>query len=164
MVGIYISIGSNISPEKNVRTSLIALENQFDTLKLSPIYRSSAVGFDGPDFLNLVVASETEYSVSEVNNRLLEIENRQNRDRARPKFSDRTLDLDLLLYGEEEIDNGQVEIPRPEIEDQIFVLQPLTDLMPNMNHPVLNYTFADMLDNLHKSNPESINALMRVTL
>lgn len=141
---IYISVGSNIEPDSNVRAALQALKQEFTSVTVSPVYRSAAVGFVGEDFLNLVVAAETRLSPSEVAARLQGIENRFGRDRSLPKFSARTLDLDLLLYDDVVLDSGGLHLPRAEIAKYGFVLAPLADIAGKRCHPSTGETFESM--------------------
>lgn len=148
MSRIYISIGSNISPEKNIRDSIVALGQLFGDLEVSPVYQSSAVGFEGPEFLNLVVAADTDISAGEVAVLLKNIERNQGRDRGQGKFSDRTLDLDLLLYGDEAVDTHNLNLPSKEIENYAFVLTPLVDLAGQKRHPLSGRSYTEMLNEL----------------
>ncbi|PCI06641.1 MAG: 2-amino-4-hydroxy-6-hydroxymethyldihydropteridine diphosphokinase [Gammaproteobacteria bacterium] len=97
MAIIYISLGSNIDREQNTRAGINALRQAFGELTLSSVYESEAVGFAGNAFYNMVVACEVSTPVFETNEILRAIEDAHGRDRRGPKFSSRTLDLDLLL-------------------------------------------------------------------
>ena len=140
----YISIGSNIEPEKNVRLAIKALRNHFGKLKVSPVYESEAVGFDGDNFYNLVVAILTDMSVGEVNQCLHDIEDRYGRDRKGPRFSPRSIDLDLLLYDDLVGAHDGVLLPREEIPHHAHVLCPLADLIPAVIHPLLNKNYQQL--------------------
>ncbi len=164
MTKIYISIGSNISPDTHIRAAVSALGKAFGQLELSPVYRSPAQGFDGADFLNLAVAAESELSPLEIAQSLHRIERQQGRDRNNPKFSDRTLDLDLLIYGNEVVSDDELEIPRPEIEEYAHVLAPLTDLAADSRHPLSGRTFGEMRAEMQDRDPAQFNALQEVVL
>ena len=97
-VPVYISIGSNVDPEDNIRIAINAMREVFGNLRLSPIYQSAAVGFEGDDFLNLVAGFDTEKPVEQVFDEARQIEDKQGRDRTQPRFSARSIDLDILLY------------------------------------------------------------------
>ena len=144
MTTAYISIGSNVEPEANIRRGLELLREEYGELQLSPVYRSSAVGFEGDDFLNLVAAFGADEDVEQVAATLDEIENRCGRIRNGIRFGPRTLDLDLLLFGDEVIDKPGLKIPRDEILSYAFVLRPLADLDPNGLHPTEGRDYASL--------------------
>lgn len=143
-VAVYISLGSNIKPETHLRSALAALQLHFGEVACSPVYRSKAVGFSGADFLNLVVRVRTEMPLSVVQPLLHMIEEMNGRQRDAERFGPRTLDLDLLLYGDQVIDTDGMEIPRAEILSQAFVLKPLSDLAPDALHPVSQRSYAEL--------------------
>ncbi|HEV2212598.1 MAG TPA: 2-amino-4-hydroxy-6-hydroxymethyldihydropteridine diphosphokinase, partial [Gammaproteobacteria bacterium] len=99
-VEAFVGIGSNVEPERRVRQAVKLLRERFGAIRLSPVYRNAAVGFEGDDFLNLVVAFGTELEVTPLNATLDEIELACGRERGAACFAPRTMDLDLLLYGD----------------------------------------------------------------
>ena len=109
---VYIGLGSNVDREKNIVLAVRELRKVFGELELSPVYESAAVGFDGSDFLNLVAAFDTENDVEEVVKTLRAIEDDLGRDRTQPRFSPRPIDLDILTYGECELGQPGIQIPR----------------------------------------------------
>lgn len=135
MAIIYVGIGSNIDAEAMVTAGVHALEHEFDQLECSPVYRTAAVGFDGAPFLNLVCRFRSDHDVSTVDRLLHDIEDRHGRRRDGPKFSSRTLDIDLLLYDQQCLQQGSLTLPRDEILRYAFVLRPLADLAPELIHP-----------------------------
>ena len=147
MSKVFVSIGSNIEREKNVRAGIDALKKQFGKLTLSPVYETEAVGFDGNPFYNLVAAFKTELDPYRVNDALHQIEEDNGRDRGDPKFSSRTLDIDLLLYDDLIINDGKLQIPRDEIEKYAFVLKPLMDIAENVIHPVSGTSYKEVWNN-----------------
>ena len=144
MSTIYISLGSNINREKNTRTGIDALRQAFGKLTLSAVYESEAVGFTGDAFYNMVISCETSTAVHETNQILRDIEDANGRDRSGPKFSSRTLDLDLLLYDKLQLDEDGLKLPRGEILKNAFVLWPLAEIAPDLQHPVMRSSYADL--------------------
>jgi len=134
MSDVYLGLGSNKRARYNLRSCLQQLESQFGRIDWSPLYVSSSVGFDGDDFLNMVVRIRTNLTVEALHQWLHELEDRHHRDRQQPRFSDRTLDVDILLYGERVQTEGVV-LPRGEITRYAHVLKPLADLAPELLHP-----------------------------
>ncbi|SMF01625.1 2-amino-4-hydroxy-6-hydroxymethyldihydropteridinediphosphokinase [Alteromonadaceae bacterium Bs31] len=135
MPEVLLSIGSNIHREVHIRSCMRVLESEFGRLDVSPVYESESVGFDGENFFNLVVSIETSLGVASLSSKLREIENTHGRDRSSPKFSARTLDIDILTYGEKYGMLDGVELPRAEILKNAFVLKPLADLRPDCYYP-----------------------------
>ncbi|MDO9212924.1 MAG: 2-amino-4-hydroxy-6-hydroxymethyldihydropteridine diphosphokinase [Methylococcales bacterium] len=147
----YISIGSNIDKEIHIPASLRALERQFGTLTISSIYESDAVGFSGDAFHNLIVGFDSDLDVKTVAKQLRDIELDNGRTRNSQKFSARTLDLDLILYGDLIISDGRLQIPRDEIEKYAFVLEPLAEIAPTDIHPVSGINYAELWQQFDKT-------------
>ncbi|QKT03167.1 2-amino-4-hydroxy-6-hydroxymethyldihydropteridine diphosphokinase [Ectothiorhodospiraceae bacterium 2226] len=143
-VRVYVSVGSNVEPARYVRAGIRSLRERFGVLQISSVYESEAVGFAGDNFYNLVVGFDTTESVTAVARTLQAIEDAHGRDRTGPRFSPRTLDLDLLLYGEGELRAGGLVLPRPEITEHAFVLRPLAELAGGCLHPGLGRSYADL--------------------
>ncbi|NOQ35321.1 MAG: 2-amino-4-hydroxy-6-hydroxymethyldihydropteridine diphosphokinase [Methylococcaceae bacterium] len=148
----YISIGSNIEREKNTRSSLVALEKGFGKLVASSVYESEPVGFSGNAFYNLIVGFQSDLEVKAVAKQLRQIELDHGRTRDSQKFSARTLDLDLILYGDLIIHDGRLQIPRDEIERYAFVLEPLAEISPDLQHPVSKQRYSEMWAAFDKNN------------
>jgi 2-amino-4-hydroxy-6-hydroxymethyldihydropteridine diphosphokinase len=147
----YISIGSNIDRENHIPSSLKALAARFGLLKVSSVYETEPVGFIGDNFLNLVVSFESDLSAKEIAKILRQIELDHGRTRESQKFSARTLDLDLILFGNQIISDGRLQIPRDEIERYAFVLEPLVELAPQNKHPISGKTYAEIWQAFDKS-------------
>jgi 2-amino-4-hydroxy-6-hydroxymethyldihydropteridine diphosphokinase len=141
---VYVSIGSNIDRAANIRSSLAALAARFANLVQSKVYESEAVGFAGDPFYNLVVAFDASESPQEVAAILHQIEDEHGRVRGGEKFVARTLDLDLLLYDDLQLQEGKLHLPRDEIDKYAFVLLPLAELAPQARHPVSGRTYAEL--------------------
>jgi 2-amino-4-hydroxy-6-hydroxymethyldihydropteridine diphosphokinase len=151
MARVYISIGSNIDAENNVRLAVHALQQHYGKLILSSVYESEAVGFDGDNFLNLVAGLNTDEDVHVVAETLRKIEDDNGRDRSGPRFSARTVDLDLLLYDDLVVEEAGLQLPRDEITKNAFVLLPLEEIAPQLIHPVSGNTMCDHWLNFDKN-------------
>lgn len=146
MTRVWLSLGSNIEREKHIRAALRALRERFGALVVSPVYDSAAVGFDGDAFLNLVVGIDTALSVGELAAWLRALEDTHGRVRERGRqFNDRTLDIDILTYGNLSGTHDGIELPRAEIVKHAFVLRPLVDVAADEMHPLLGLTYRDLL-------------------
>ena len=154
MAEVFVSVGSNVEPEKHVRFAVGALQQRFGELRVSTVYRTAAVGFDGDDFLNFVVAFETDEPVEDVDRALDAIEREGGRDQGLPKFSPRTLDLDLLLYDDMVLDTEGLQLPRREILKYAFVLAPLVELAPQRLHPETGRPLASHWEEFDKTGNE----------
>lgn len=150
MASVFVSIGSNINREQNIRAALDALQTHFGALMLSSVYESEAVGFDGDNFFNLVAAFETSLPVGELSVLLKKIEDDNGRCRTGPKFSGRTLDIDILTYDRlcGQIDG--VKLPREEILYNAFVLLPLAEIAPELSHPETGESYARLWQGYNK--------------
>jgi len=152
MPKVFVGIGSNIDRERSVRAGVAELKQTYGDVRLSAVYESDAVGFDGDDFYNLVAVFDTDNSVDQVVANLSAIEDRHGRLRNGERFAARTLDLDLLLYGDAIISAEKYHVPRDEIPRYAFVLWPLAELVPEMCHPETGESFAAMWEKFDKRN------------
>lgn len=141
MARIYIGIGTNIDRARNLKSGVARLREQFGALDLSTVYETEAVGFAGDNFYNMVVGTDTELSPQQVYDLLHEIEFDYGRARQQPRYSSRTLDLDLLLYDDQVIKTEQFELPRYDVDEYPFVLAPLAEIDGERVHPVKGQTF-----------------------
>jgi 2-amino-4-hydroxy-6-hydroxymethyldihydropteridine diphosphokinase len=145
---IFVGIGSNIDREKNIKSCVSILKDVYGDMRISPVYETESMGFDGPNFYNLVSCFETDQSVYELKNTLNEIENDHGRHFNETKFSSRTLDIDILYYDDLVLSDDKIQIPRKEICEYDFVLKPLVDLVPDFIHPANNMSHKDMINNI----------------
>jgi 2-amino-4-hydroxy-6-hydroxymethyldihydropteridine diphosphokinase len=150
---LTLSLGSNEGAKRNIANALDSLRAQFGELRVSSVYESEAVGFDGDNFLNLVVVVETTLSLAVVQEFLKHLEVSQGRDSGQVKFSSRPIDVDILTYEalEGPADGGAVAgaaagivLPRPEITENAYVLLPLAELLPEQIHAPSQKTYAQL--------------------
>ncbi len=144
MTRVYLSLGSNIDRERNIPAAIHDLRTEFGELEISPVYESQAVGFAGDAFYNLVVGFETDREVVELTRRLNAIEDAHGRVRGGEKYSSRTLDVDLLLYGDAVMHEQGLNVPRDEIERYAFVLRPLAEIAGQLRHPVNGQRYSEL--------------------
>ncbi|MEZ7832008.1 MAG: 2-amino-4-hydroxy-6-hydroxymethyldihydropteridine diphosphokinase [Gammaproteobacteria bacterium] len=151
MTTLALSIGSNIDAESNIRAALDALNLEFENIRSSTTYESQAIGFDGDNFLNLVVLADTNKGLDDVTTFLKRLEDRLGRDRLQTRFSGRTVDVDILLYGNESGMFCGIELPRPEVTENAYVLQPLAELLPDVVHPATGMSYLKLWQDYDKS-------------
>ncbi len=144
MTQVFLSLGSNIEPQSHLRQAIAALRAHFGELAMSPVYESVAVGFKGDNFLNLVVALDTDLPVGTLSALLREIEASNGRRRDTEKFASRTLDIDILTYGDTVGVVDGVALPRDEIERYGFVIKPLADIAGDLVYPVTGERYAEI--------------------
>jgi len=144
MAKAYLSLGSNIDRYRHISAALDALTARFGELEISPVYESEAVGFDGDNFLNLVVGIVTSLQVGDLSAELKAIEDRNGRLRTGPKFSARTLDIDILTVDQLQGEFDGVSLPRDEVEINAFVLRPLADVAGDVCHPATKLSYTTM--------------------
>ncbi len=150
MARVYVSIGSNIDKEANIRSALAALRQKFGKLLLSSVYQSQAVGFEGDDFHNLVVGFDTHTTPAQIAQSLRGIEDEHRRDRATQRFGPRTLDLDLLLYDDLIVDQNGLQLPRDEITQYAFVLCPLAEIAGELRHPRMGKPLRELWEDFQR--------------
>lgn len=156
----YLSLGSNLDPEANLASGIAALRERFGGIVLSPVYRTAAVGFDGGDFLNAAAVIETGMDPYALNAWLHALEDAHGRDRSGPRFGDRTLDIDIVLFDDRVLDGpGNLRIPRPELK-HAFVLRPLAEIAPDVVVPGDGRTLAQ----LWAAHPDRDGAMETVAL
>jgi 2-amino-4-hydroxy-6-hydroxymethyldihydropteridine diphosphokinase len=144
MIEVFVAGGSNVRPEFYLKRALTLIEREFAPVRVSPVYRNRAVGFEGDDFLNLVVSFATELDVREVRSRLQSIETQCDRPRDAPKWAARTMDLDILLYDAVVSDEPGLVLPRPDLVRRAYMLKPMVDLAPDFRHPILGKSMREI--------------------
>ncbi len=149
----YVGLGSNLGDRAAyLLLGLSALSRLPKThlLRLSPVYETDPVGPPQPPYLNMVAELETELSPKGLLAEMLRIEKALGRER-RERWGPRTLDLDLLLYGDLVLEEEGLSVPHPRLHERAFVLVPLLDLLPEGRHPLLGQSFAELLASLDAS-------------
>ena len=121
----FLSLGSNINAQANILFAIEKLQKILDKPKFSSIHKTKAEGFEGDDFLNLVVSGDSDSSFDDLNKVLKDIEDESGRNRDAAKFSARTLDIDIIL----QIDEDEILFESDEIEKYSFVSEPLKEIL-----------------------------------
>jgi 2-amino-4-hydroxy-6-hydroxymethyldihydropteridine diphosphokinase len=129
----YVGLGANLGDRE---AAILRAVELIGAVRLSPIVETEPWGYvDQPRFLNAVAEVETELGARELLARLLDVERQLGRVRTGPRFGPRTIDLDLLLYGGERLDEPGLEVPHPRLLERRFVLEPLAALVPELKIP-----------------------------
>jgi 2-amino-4-hydroxy-6-hydroxymethyldihydropteridine diphosphokinase len=144
MPEVYVAAGSNVEPERHMRQAVAELAREFPGVRFSSWYRNRAQGFDGDDFINLVAGFTTELPVHGVLERLHAIERRCGRERDAPRWAPRSMDLDVLLYGDLECEEPGLKLPRPDLLKRAYMLGPLAELAPQVRHPTAALTIGEL--------------------
>ncbi|WP_407332130.1 2-amino-4-hydroxy-6-hydroxymethyldihydropteridine diphosphokinase [Enterovibrio sp. 27052020O] len=152
MIQVLVSIGSNIEREHHIAEGMAALKALDPNCRSSRIFEAVPVGFEGPNFYNLVVELHTDLSLEGIMAALREIESRWGRERDAIKFRDRTLDIDLLTYGELTQASGPV-LPRKDVYKFAFTLWPLAELCPDQVIPGDTQTYQQAWDAFSDEQP-----------
>lgn len=147
---VYISIGSNIDRERHIQAALNNLSERYGKLEVSSVYESEAVGFEGDNFFNLIVAVRTVESVATLTRFLKQLEDEHGCQRDVTGPGDRTLDLDILTYDDCEGSFDGITLPRPDILTNAFVLLPLAEIAPETLHPQMRETYAMLWQHYHR--------------
>ncbi|MDA1369839.1 MAG: 2-amino-4-hydroxy-6-hydroxymethyldihydropteridine diphosphokinase [Proteobacteria bacterium] len=148
---LSLSLGSNIDPAENIRRAARALQQEFGEITCSAVFESEAIGFDGDNFLNLVVITETQVDLQPIVLFLKQLEDQLGRDRTQPRFSGRPIDIDILSFGDETGHDCGIELPRAEITRNAFVLKPLAELLPDVVHKETGRTHAALWEAFDKA-------------
>ncbi len=144
MAKAYLSLGSNQQPVLHLQNASIALRDTFGDIVLSEWHTYPAVGFDGPDFVNGAAIIETDWDVYALDAWLHALENANGRRRDVPRFSSRTLDIDIIFFDDLIVNGpGNLQIPRPELK-YAFVLQPLAEISPEFVDPLSGETLREL--------------------
>lgn len=150
MVRVFVSIGSNIDKARHVRAAVAALRRRYGDITVSSVYESEPVGMAGENFYNLVAAFVTDQTPRAVAATLRDIESQHHRDRSSARFVSRTLDLDLILYGDTVLNEHGLAIPRAEVTTCAYALWPLAEIAGDARHPVSGERFSDLWSRFDK--------------
>ena len=145
---VFVSIGSNINPKENIKIAKGFLNKLFDC-EYSSLYKTNAVGFEGNDFINCVVRFETNLLATELHKHLKQIELKMGRAENQKGMSNRVIDLDMILYGDHVFQEDDLDIPSKDIENYLFVLEPLSEIAGDLLHPVSKIPFSELLKQLN---------------
>lgn len=138
---VILGLGSNIEPRKHLSEAVARLRAQFEPFELSPIYETQAVGFSGANFWNLVAGIQTELALEVLKPVLRSIEYAVGRPEEAPKWADRCIDIDILMYGDVRGASVVGPLPRADILRYAHVLAPLADLYPQLCHQETGRSF-----------------------
>jgi 2-amino-4-hydroxy-6-hydroxymethyldihydropteridine diphosphokinase len=144
MTPVFVAAGSNIEPEKNLARACEEIAHTWPDATFSRAYTNKAVGFDGPDFINLVCGFHTAHPLDFVIARLRSIETHCGRPRYAPKWASRTMDLDVLLFGDRVETTTDYTLPRPDLLKRPYMLGPLAEIAPHMKHPAAGKTIGEL--------------------
>ena len=140
----YLSLGSNIKAEANLRSAVAALRARFGAITLSNTYIFPAVGFEGGDFLNAAAIIDSDLDPQALNDWLHALEDAHGRDRSGPRYGDRPLDIDIVFFDDLVLEGpGHLQIPRDELR-HAFVLKPLAEIAPHHVDPRSGTSLRDL--------------------
>jgi 2-amino-4-hydroxy-6-hydroxymethyldihydropteridine diphosphokinase len=140
----YVSGGSNLDAESRLPQAARELKARYPGARFSHCYRNKSVGFDGPDFINFVAELPVAGQAFALREHLQRIERLCGRPESAPRWAPRSMDLDLLLFGNQVIDEPGLKVPRPDLVRWAFMLGPLAELAPDLVHPVEQTTMGEL--------------------
>ena len=144
MTNVYVAAGSNVEPEKNLAHACREISTRWTDAEFSRAYRNKAVGFDGPDFINMVVGFTARDPIDVVIAQLRAIETLCGRPPNAPKWASRAMDLDVLLFGDRVEKTADYTLPRPDLLKRPYMLGPLAEIAPDVVHPTTAKTIAEL--------------------
>ena len=144
MPEVFVAAGSNVRPRENLRRALALLRQAWPALRTSRAWRNPAAGFEGEDFVNLVLGFDTDLPLAAVLERLHAAEAACGRPREAPKWAPRSMDLDVLLYGAEVGEFPGAILPRPDLTRRPYMLGPMAEIAPGLVHPTLGRSMAEL--------------------
>jgi 2-amino-4-hydroxy-6-hydroxymethyldihydropteridine diphosphokinase len=156
---VFVAAGSNVAPIEHLRRALDQLDRDFAPMAVSRAYANRAIGFDGDDFVNLVVRFETTRGVREVMACLHAAEAACGRARHAPKWAPRTMDLDILLYAQHVLAEPDLTLPRPDLLRRPYMLGPAAEIGPDFVHPTAQRTLAELWRDLQLREPHELRPI-----
>ena len=138
----YLSGGSNVEPERHLALAARELKKSFPGARFSRCYRNRAIGFDGPDFINFAAELPAQGDAGSMRTELQRIEALCGREPGAPRWAPRSMDLDVLLFGDAVFSEPGLIVPRPDLLRRAFMLGPLAELAPSLVHPVEKQSMA----------------------
>jgi 2-amino-4-hydroxy-6-hydroxymethyldihydropteridine diphosphokinase len=143
-VRVFVAAGSNVDPEKNLARACGEIKHSWPDARFSRAYRNAAVGFEGPDFINLVMGFTTAQPLASVIARLHQIETQCGRPRYAPKWASRTMDLDVLMFNDLVEKTAEYTIPRPDLLKRPYMLGPMAEIAAEVVHPTAGKTIGEL--------------------
>jgi 2-amino-4-hydroxy-6-hydroxymethyldihydropteridine diphosphokinase len=153
MTIVYLGLGSNMGlRSENLDRACSLIESELGIItKRSGIYETEPWGMESDqEFLNMAVEIETSLDPFMLLDRIMRIESDMGRPEHKPGYSDRLIDIDILLYNDQIINNDKLEVPHPHLHERLFVLEALAEIAPDHIHPVFGKTVKVLLDRLSK--------------
>ena len=162
MARVFVSVGSNVDPEANVRRAMRLLQRELGIRAVSTFYRTPALNRPAdPPFVNGVVEVGDALGPLEVKKRLRQIEQALGRERTADRFAPRTVDLDLIIYGDEVMSSDELKLPHPDIVERPFVAIPLLELAPDLILPDSRRPLRSVVSSLAPYPMQPLDELMR---
>lgn len=160
----YVGLGSNINAKQNLKKALALLESTFGDLIVSPAYENPAVGFEGDDFINLVVSFDTPFNAYALLDKLRELEISLGREAHVESYTSREIDMDALALSDVVLHAPHFTLPRKCMTKFAFVLKPMADIAGDYTHPELRKTYSQLLGEMTQADAESVAVLKEIEL
>lgn len=161
---VYVALGSNIDAKQNIKKALNLLEVTFGDLMVSPAYENPAVGFQGDDFINVVVSFDTPLNAYALIDKLRGLEIELGRNEEAESYTPREIDIDALALGGVVVQSDKFKLPRKCITKFAFVLKPLADIAGERTHPELGKTYNQLLGEMTQADAGCVAVLKEIKL
>ncbi len=155
-VRVFVGAGSNVEPERHLAHACAQIAHSWRDAQFSRSYRNVAVGFDGPEFINLVVGFSTGQPLAAVIARLHAIETQCGRPRYAPKWASRTMDLDVLMFGDLVEKTPDYTLPRPDLLKRPYMLGPMAEIAPEVVHPTEQRTIGELWEKFDRAGHQMV--------